>query len=236
MNPLNQPPPDVSAPPPSKAAILSRRKWWWLKIAGILSILGCALVVAAPLVIRRSCHSGHTESLHNVRSMGLALFEFETEYGSFPDATTIALVREQTGSSIPMGTSTSNDFFRQLFASGIASSESMFYARSPGARKGDNFFEGSRALEKGECGFTYFLGAKSTDRPDRPLVVAPMIPGTDRFDPKPMEGRAVVLKRDNSVMSILIDKHGHLIFEGRNLMDPHHPVWEGHAPSIAWPE
>lgn len=205
-------------------------------VVGGISMLGCLLVVAAPLVIRTRCGCSFTEPVSNLRQLGLPLFEFETEYGRFPDYSTVALVREQTGSSIPMGTVTSNDFFRQLFASGIASSESMFYARTHGTMKGDNCFEGSRALEKGECGFTYLLGAAITDRPDRPLVVAPMIPGTDRFDPKPMEGRAVILKRDNSVMSIPIDKKGHVIFQGRNLMDPHHPVWEGHPPSIAWPE
>lgn len=102
--------------------------------------------------------------------------------------------------------------------------------------KADNFCGGSDTLEKGECGFTYLLGAKITSRPDRPLVVAPMIPGTDRFDPKSMEGKAVILKLDNSVTSIPIDKHGHVIFQGRNLMDPHHPVWQGHAPAIAWPD
>ncbi|RYD37750.1 MAG: hypothetical protein EOP85_17375 [Verrucomicrobiaceae bacterium] len=176
------------------------------------------------------------QAVSNARQMGLALFEFETEYGSFPDATTISRVREQSGSSIPMGTATSNDFFRQLFASGIASSESMFYAGPHCTTKGDNLFGGSDTLEKGECGFTYLLGAKISGRPDRPIIVAPMIPGSDRFDQKAFEGMAVILRVDNSAMSIPIDKHGHVIFEGRNLMDPHHPVWDGHPPAIAWPD
>jgi hypothetical protein len=63
-----------------------------------------------------------------------------------------------------------------------------------------------------------------------------MIPGTDRFDPKPFKGKAVILKMDNSVTSLSIDKAGHAILDGRNLMDPHHPIWEGHAPVIAWPD
>ncbi|MGL5017616.1 MAG: hypothetical protein ACRDBP_05750 [Luteolibacter sp.] len=72
--------------------------------------------------------------------------------------------------------------------------------------------------------------------PSRPLVAAPMIPGTDRFDPKPFKGKAVVLKLDGSVYSLPIDKNGHVILESWNMMDPHHPVWKGHAPVIAWPE
>ena len=112
----------------------------------------------------------------------------------------------------------------------------MFYARISGTHKPDNLFTGTLALEKGECGFTYFIGAKITDNPKRPLVVTPMIPGTDRFDPTPFEGKAVILKMDNSVTALMIDKDGHVFVDGRNLMDPHHPIWDGHAPVIAWPD
>lgn len=91
-------------------------------------------------------------------------------------------------------------------------------------------------MKNGECGFTYFLGAKNTDNPRRPLVVTAMIPGTDRFDRRRFDGKAVILRMDNTVSSHNIDKDGHVIFEGRNLMDPHHPIWDGHAPVIAWPD
>ena len=63
-----------------------------------------------------------------------------------------------------------------------------------------------------------------------------MIPGTDRFDSKPFDGYAVFLKLDYSVTSYPIDKDGHVIIDGRNVMDPHHPIWGGHPPAIAWPE
>jgi len=113
----------------------------------------------------------------------------------------------------------------------------MFYAKTAGGRKPDNVFGTTHALDKKECGFTYLLGAATTtDNPRRPIVVAPMIPGTDRFDPKPFEGKAVMLMIDNSVTSLPIDKHGHIFIDGRNLMDPHHPIWDGHAPVIAWPD
>lgn len=192
--------------------------------------------MATPRVIRSPKKADQTEAISNVRQIGLALFEFETEYGKFPDTTTVAAVKGKAGTLIPLGAKSSNDFFRQLMASGIAQSEQIFYSKNRDTRKPDGLMAGSQALEKRECGFTYFLGATSRDTPGRPLVVAPMIPGTDRFDPKPFKGKAVILKLDNSVTSLPIDKNGHVIFLGRNLMDPHHPIWEGHAPVIAWPE
>lgn len=178
-----------------------------------------------------------TEAVNNARQIGIALFEFETEYGKYPDADTIAEVRLKTGRDLDLGTTSSNDFFRQLLAAGIAQSETMFHANVTGAKKPDNRFSRGDALLDGECGFTYFLGAKSIDNPKRPVAVTPMIPGTDRFEKlKGFSGRAVVLRMDNTVSSLPIDENGHVIIDGRNMMDPHHPIWDGHAPTIAWPE
>lgn len=207
--------------------------------AGIISALGCMTFLSAPLFIRQcKCCGGQTEAVSNIRQLGLALFEFEAEYGSFPDPSTIARVRGKTDLMLSMGTTTSNDYFRQLLEAGIASSETMFHTRLPGKpMKPDNIFSPGEALKKGECSFTYLLGARASDNPGRPLVVAPMIPGTDRFDPKAFEGKAIILTKDNRAMSLSIDKHGHAILQGgRNLMDPSNPIWDGHPPTIAWPE
>lgn len=231
---LPQPPPDAPAPPPSEAALRSRRKFRWVWIVGVISILGLAV---APMFIRRKRTScGPTEQVHNARQIGLALYEFEVEYGKFPDATTIAAVRSKTGSLMPLGTKSSNDYFRQLMAGGIAMSEAMFYAKGRGTHKPDGLMNGSQALAKGECGFTYLSGLSSKGNPSRPIIVAPMIPGTDRFDPKPFEGKAVLLRLDNSVTSLPIDKNGHVIVGGKNLFDPSNPIWDGKPPVIAWPE
>jgi hypothetical protein len=180
--------------------------------------------------------TGQTIAVNNARQIGIALFEFETEFGSFPDASTVAAVQARPGTDLNLGTKSSNDFFRQLIASGISQSEPMFYAKINRSNKPDGIFTKGQALSTGECGFTYFRGAKITDNPERPLLVTPMIPGTDRFDPKPFKGKAVVLKLDYSVTSLPIDKDGHLMINGRNLMDPNHPIWGGHPPVIAWPD
>lgn len=70
----------------------------------------------------------------------------------------------------------------------------------------------------------------------RPLVVTPLIPGTDRFDPKRFDGKAIILRMDNSVSSMMIDKSGHVLLDGRNLLDPKHSIWSGLPPTLVWPE
>jgi hypothetical protein len=164
------------------------------------------------------------------------LFEFEKEFGRFPDADTITAVQAKTSTHLDLGKTSSNEFFRQLIASNITQSEAMFYAKINGARKPDNVISKAEALKMGECAFTYILGATELSSPGRPLVVAPMIPGTDRFDPKPFEGKAVILRMDNSVSWLNIDKAGYAIAHGGNLLDPSNPIWDGHPPVIAWPE
>ena len=169
--------------------------------------------------------------------MGLALSDFQKEYGTMPDVSTIAKVRASKGSKFNLGTKSSNDFFRQLIASGVVNSEMMFYAQVSDVHQPDNVFSGASALAKGECAFAYILGALKDCNPSRPIVMAPMIPGTDRFDPKPFDGKAVILKADNSVMFYPISiKTGHIMERGQNLMDPTNPIWEGKPPSIVWPE
>jgi hypothetical protein len=237
MSMLPQPPPDAPVPPASQAEVLSQRKWAGFREVGLVSILLVVLVGLVPQPTTRGKSRPHQrEAVNNARQIGLALFGFEAEYGKLPDDSTMARVRAETSIDLDLGMTSSNEIFRQLIATGIAQSERMFYANIEGAQKPDNVMIKGEALKKGECGFTYFIGAKATDNPSRPLAATPMIPGTDRFDPKKFNGMAVILKRDNSVISLTIDNHGHARIDGRNLMDPHHPIWDGHPPVIAWPE
>ena len=189
------------------------------------------------MVVRTHKKADQTEAVNNARQIGLALFEFQEEFGQMPDAGTAEKVRQKSGTDLKLGTNSSNDFFRQLMASGIAQGEAMFYAKISGIHKPDGVFTGAKALEKGECGFTYLLGATKGCNPGRPIAMTPMIPDTDRFDPKPFEGKAVILRADNSVTSYpIVIKTGHVMLNGQNLMEPANPIWESAPPITAWPE
>lgn len=176
-----------------------------------------------------------THACNNAIGLSFALSEFKSEYGKYPDVDTIPAVKRKTGTSLSLGTKTSNDFFRQLIAAGIAIDEIIFSAEIAGTHKPDNRIDAAHALEKGECGFAYFTGATGKNY-NRPQAMTPMIPGTDRFDPKPFGGKAVMLRVSGEIISLPIDRDGHIIFHGMNLMDPANPIWEVNPPVIAWPE
>lgn len=199
-------------------------------------MVACLGWLTRPIVIRSHRNSPHTDAVNNARQIGLALFEFDAEYGKLPDASTISAVRKKTGTLMPLGTKTANDYLRQLIAAGIIDNEATFHAAIAGSKKPDNRIAGTHALEQGECGFSYLSGLSFSGNPARPILVTPLIPGTDRFDPTRFDGKAVILKLDNSVSSMSIGNDGHVMIFGQNLLDPENPVWGTDKPVIMWPE
>jgi hypothetical protein len=101
----------------------------------------------------------------------------------------------------------------------------MFYAKVSGTRKPDGVISPGEALEKGEVAFGYISGLSSEGNPARPIAFCPIIPGTDRFDPKPFKGKACVIRGDGSVISLNIGKNGHAFVGGINLLSAENPIW-----------
>jgi hypothetical protein len=208
-----------------------------LAIAGLITgYLGFAILagLTAPTIVRSKKKWLQTEAISNARSFSLALSEFESEYGSFPNASTAAAVAEVTETEKETGSS-SNAYLRQLIRSGISQSEISFYSAAEGSRKPDNVFDGDKALEPGECGFAYISNLKANADAPQPIAMTPFVPGTDRFDPRPFAGKAVILWTDNSVKSLPIQS-GEVMLDGQNLLDPAHPIWNGIPPVLALPE
>jgi hypothetical protein len=226
---------------PPNPELLNRQPKWFkpvLKGAIVASVLFViALLLFARIVMRpHHHHSDQTEAISNARQIGLALFEFETDYGAFPDATTIAPVEKANGTAISLTGTSSNALFRQIFAANITQSEQMFYAKTKDSKKPDGDIRPGNILEPRSCGFSYITGLSTKDDPNTPIALTPLIPGTTRFDPKPLVGKAVVLFIDNSVRSYNIAEDGHIYDKGINLLSPKHPIWKGKAPDIRYPE
>lgn len=206
---------------------------------GIFILLGliAAFFIWQDAQMRRHSRSrNQVEAINNARQIGLALFEFETDYGAFPSAATIPLVEKENGTAIALTGTSSNALFRQTFAANITQSEQMFYARIKDSRKPDGVIMPGNILASGQCGFSYITNLSTKGDPTTPLVLTPLIPGTTKFDPKPFEGKAVVLQIDNSVRSYKIEKDGHIYRDGIDLLSPKHPIWKGKAPDIRYPE
>jgi len=235
------PPPVPADVPP--AAVPDTPRFWMSRVTPRrvdFVILAVVIVAVAALagVINHKLKEGNRENAYGkVRCLGLAMLSFEQEYGTYPcDSSGEVVLKLNPDLKTNFGKGTANAYFRQLIAAGYIDTEMPFYLHIAGCQRPDNNMGGSHCLEKGECGYSYIIGCSSKANPPQPLMLTPLIPGTDRFDPKPFGGKAVVLWTDCSVTTPLIDRSGHVIHRGANLLDPANPVWQGKPPRIVWPE
>jgi len=209
---------------------------WLFWIGGISVVFVVGL--AAPLLLRAKKSPNRTETINNLRQLNLALIDFEADYGRFPDASTIADVQSKTHTTLSLGTSTSNDYFRQLIAADIVKIEKLFWTKTPSTPRKPNETLGADALKKGECSFAYVAGLTSSSDPATPVVVTPMIPGTWTFDPDIFGDKACILRIDGSAKTetIRTDNHKISVQGGKTLFDPSLPHWGGKRPDLKWQE
>ncbi len=236
---LQQPPPDQPPPSqPSSQAIDSRikaKRIWWL---GGLSFAFCLMAFVLPLAYQSLSHPDRPLAIHHIKQLSTLLFEFDSEYGQYPDASTIAAVQARTKTTLPLGSGSASQLFRQLLVTSPGIDEEPFWAKTTTSPKkpDDIFTTDATALAKGECAFAYIAGHKASDDADIPILLTPLIPGTHEFDPKPFDGKAIILCNDNTATAHPIDKHGHVIINGMDIFDPRQPFWHGKAPDVKWPE
>ena len=210
----------------------------------ILGYAGFAILAVAvlagmmvPVMLSTKKNADRLEAMANAKSIGCTLLTFELDYGMLPcDASAGEVKKKNPETNLTLGNASSNDYFRQLIAGGCVDTEMVFYAKTAACHRPDGCMDGDEALKKGECGFSYILGAATNTSPPQPMVVTPLIPGTDRFDPQPFGRKAIIVWTDGSSQLMPIDSNGHVLDEGANLLDPSHPVWQGKTPRIAWPE
>ncbi len=169
------------------------------------------------------------DAMNNMRQLFLALFEFDVKWGSYPDDDTAIMLKDSTGTKVPLKGNSANVYFRQLLVSDLVKSERIFQI-------GEITADDAALLGKGECQFAYVKGLNSAGSSATPVVFAPMVPGQLKFDPKVLDGRAIMLRLDGSASSHPINADGEVLIDGRSLFDPEQPFWRGKRPQVALPE
>jgi prepilin-type N-terminal cleavage/methylation domain-containing protein len=193
-----------------KTNVQNRRGFTLVELLVVIVIIASLAGLTAPMVIRQRKKADQTQATSNARQIGLAMTEFEADYGSYPDAATLTKITAIFPAPEVTGTTEgSNGYFKQLMHAGITQSEEMFYAKAAGTTKPDGDLDGVEALKEGEVGFAYIMdgatdGMTSAGNPARVLVATPMATIAGDFDGDPFDRKAVVLRIDNSVTSLNI--------------------------------
>ena len=209
---------------------------FFLHFIAIIFIAFMAAIII-PLIMAQKLSGRKSETINNAKQIGLALSEFDDEFKKYPSPSSASEVKEANpDQQFDLTGNSSNAIFRQLFAAEIAESEEMFYAENKNTIKPDGHISLGEALKKGEVGFSYISGLSSKNNPLTPIVVTPLISGTTKFDPEPFDGKAIVLRIDNTITTYSINKDGHIYDKGIDILSPKHPFWGGKAPLIHYPE
>lgn len=188
-----------------------RRGFTLVELLVVISIIATLAGVGIPVIMSRVKDGARAEAIGNIKQVGLAMFTFEQDYGSYPwnDTSTgglVEVVKDNSSSDITdFDFSNSNGCFRMLIAAGSVDTERSFYAKAPYTKKPDNVMASSKCLAAGEVGFAYVMATataplSSSGNSGRPLLAAAVYNGLDdgSFDPDVYGKKAVVFRMDNS--------------------------------------
>ena len=183
-----------------------RRGFTLVELLVVISIIATLAGVGIPVIMSKVKDGARAEAIGNIKQIGLAMFTFDQDYGSYPcDATGIEVKNNNPDSDLTFGNNSSNDFFRQLIAAGCIDTEKSFYAKAPYTKKPDNVMAQSKCLAPGEVGFAYIMATSteplsSSGNSGRPLLAAAVFDGLSNgsFDLDVYAKKAVIFRIDNS--------------------------------------
>ena len=212
----------------------------WLMLVAAAVVILALIGLTQPMILRSHKAAERTEAISNAKQVGLALLEFDQEFGSFPDETTRELVLAKKETELDLSGVSSNAMLRQLVAYGVRS-EDIFYCehRVLPTHRPDNRMGKGQALAAGEVGFAYVVGLNSSSNPELPVLCASMIPETLQFDFSSLQQRAVVLRVDNTAKVLRIrEEDGMVTYGGGELMlDTNNGLWpDGYVIDLRHPE
>ena len=166
----------------------------------VIAIIVALAAMATPAIFKALGRAAMAESVSNGRQVKITmdLFAMDND-GVYPS--------EDTATFYETAYATSNDLFKQLFASGSTNSEKIFWVKGSQmcnkakpddvTTAGDGFSE-TRCLESGDCGWAMVEDQTTTNNPSRPLI----------FDSPPSTGlvfdgelwglKAIVVRIDGS--------------------------------------
>lgn len=178
-----------------------------------LVIMAALAAISAPVILKQRKAADRTQAIGHLKQIGAMLLEFDAEYGRFPDDETAREVKRATRTSFTLTGQFSNDYFRQMLVGPGGRSETLFWCKTPQSpeRPDNNFATPEKALEAGEVGYSYIMasatqGQSASGEPSLPVVISPSFRfrADWTFDPEPFEGKAVVLRLDNSATALPI--------------------------------
>ncbi|MDA7882466.1 hypothetical protein N9A94_09205 [Akkermansiaceae bacterium] len=198
-----------------------------LFVCVLLLIIG---LLAIPKLRKMKADANESKVRAYLSSLGIAMTEFDSQYGDFPSKLTKELLQDE-GCKLPEG-DTANAYLAQLLASKTIDSEKVFYVPGlDGTKEGDDVIDSPETtLARGENGYGYVIpnengflsaGVRSSREP---VLVVPVLKGgpNPKFDRRLFQGSGLLLHLDTSVGNYPINTQSELLDSktGKNLFHP----------------
>ena len=232
-----------------KTTLRRTRGFTLVELLVVIAIIAALAGLATPAILRAKKAADRTEATNNLRNVGIFLFAFEDEFGTFPSED--IYTDNQNRFKNASGGNSSNDLLGLLLAGGFTNSEEVFYAKGGASvnKKPDNVINSpAKILEAGECGFGYVVingteAMSTSDNGGRPLLVCPLEKNSGgsnpQFNDNPYNGKGVYLRIDQSVKQNAIDATDKTILLPGNLhlfQTGPDTIWDDENPFVLAPK
>lgn len=194
---------------------INRRGFTLIELLVVIGIIALLAGIAYPVILNQQAKGNMQEANTNMKQILGAMFDFKSEYGTYPDDDTAETLKEKY--ELNYGELTgdySNPYFRQLLLSNKMPAEGNFFCRisnENGATiKPDDEKNNGKALMAKETGFSYILTLEkrsvSGNITNMPIVLVSVLdPGADassvKFDEGSFNEKGLVGRADQSVTS-----------------------------------
>ncbi len=202
-----------------KTNIRKQRGFTLVELLVVIAIIATLAGIATPVLMGQKKKGDLTKATLNAKQIGYAMFNFDEEFGSFPDTFTVEDLDDGAvlnGS----GVGSSNGFFSQLIAAGHVDQEEPFYCKANFTKVPDNNRKtSSDILKAGEVGFSYVMrdsskGLSSSVNSAIPLIVAASNGTAGKYDRSVYNKKAVVLRVDMSAAALSVDENNDIKLKG----------------------
>ena len=207
-----------------------RKGFTLVELLVVIAIIVALAAMATPAIFKALKRAAMAENVSNARQVKMFMEIFASDNdGVYPS--------EDSADFYEIAASTtSNDLFKQLFASGSTNSEKIFWVK--GSKLCDpkiaddvfslnGVFNESRCLEPGENGWAMVEDQTNTDNPARPLIFDSPPTGTGRiFDGELWDMKVVVVSIDGSARTRNLNPNFELLDgDNKELLTTASEIW-----------
>ena len=196
----------------------------WLVCVFALVVAVLAVGFLIPIFVSSQKKTSHARAVQDVKKIGYALYEFEEDYGMYPNEETARLLKEKYPTRAHLlKTKTSNDLLKQLVIAGYMGGDSYLY--------GDDQLSAMEWLNSDVFPYSYVMGMSSSSNSALPLLICPLERGKttvdEKYSRKHHNQRVVIIRVDLSVTDRRLDD---------DYFDWSQPHWGSQKPKILWPK